>query len=84
MDVMVWLMVLVLVLQWTALEAATSGKFTTAADVWSFGVVLWELATMGREPYEEMADLLALLSQLARGYRMPQPRECPKDLYGRV
>lgn len=38
-------------IKWTAPEAALYGRFTIKSDVWSFGILLTELATKGRVPY---------------------------------
>ena len=37
--------------RWTALEAIDYRKFTTASDVWSYGVVLWEIMSFSERPY---------------------------------
>jgi abelson tyrosine-protein kinase 1 len=67
-------------IKWTAPEALQYNKFTSKSDVWSFGVVLWELATYGSSPYPGV-DLMDVLDQLERGFRMPKPEGCPDHLY---
>ncbi|KAG8582521.1 hypothetical protein GDO81_008085 [Engystomops pustulosus] len=67
-------------LKWTAPEAARSNKFSVKSDVWSFGVLLYEIATYGKMPYPGLTGRQAL-EKLEQGYRMPKPYSCPQDLY---
>uniref|UniRef100_A0A4W5KWW3 Tyrosine-protein kinase n=1 Tax=Hucho hucho TaxID=62062 RepID=A0A4W5KWW3_9TELE len=67
-------------IKWTAPEAALYGRFTIKSDVWSFGVLLTELATKGRVPYPGMVNR-EVLEQVERGYRMPCPGECPSSMH---
>ncbi|KAJ3603113.1 hypothetical protein NHX12_030857 [Muraenolepis orangiensis] len=67
-------------IKWTAPEAALYGRFTIKSDVWSFGVLLTELATKGRVPYPGMVNR-EVLDQVDRGYRMPCPSECPGSMH---
>ncbi|XP_033931585.1 tyrosine-protein kinase fynb isoform X2 [Pseudochaenichthys georgianus] len=67
-------------IKWTAPEAALYGKFTIKSDVWSFGILLTELATKGRVPYPGMNNR-EVLEQVERGYRMPIPQDCPVSLH---
>ncbi|XP_035284988.1 tyrosine-protein kinase Fyn-like isoform X3 [Anguilla anguilla] len=67
-------------IKWTAPEAALYGKFTIKSDVWSFGILLTELVTKGREPYPGM-NKQEVLEQVERGYRMPCPQDCPSSLH---
>eukprot|EP00118_Oscarella_pearsei_P021307 m.238459 g.238459 ORF g.238459 m.238459 type:complete len:121 (+) comp40164_c0_seq16:772-1134(+) len=48
---------------------------------WSYGVVLWEIATLGETPYSEVAieDLYDMVA--VQGYRMPCPRDCSLNMY---
>ena len=66
--------------KWTAPEAAMYNIFTIKSDVWSFGIVLYEIITNGRYPYPNMTNA-QVLEQLRQGYRMPRPMGCPDKLY---
>ena len=67
-------------IKWTAPDAAKLNKFTIKSDVWSFGVLLFELITHGRFPYPGMTNS-QVMDQLQHGFRMPKPMECPHKLY---
>ncbi len=43
-------------IRWTAPEAIAYGKFSTASDVWSFGIVMWEVMSYGERPYWDMSN----------------------------
>ncbi|XP_034031628.1 hepatocyte growth factor receptor [Thalassophryne amazonica] len=66
--------------KWMALESLQTHKFTTKSDVWSFGVLLWELMTRGAPPYSDVNsfDITVFLLQ---GRRLLQPEFCPDTLY---
>ncbi|XP_058799333.1 tyrosine-protein kinase Dnt-like [Phymastichus coffea] len=65
---------------WMALETLQHGQYSTSSDAWSFGVFLWELATMGQQPYAEV-NPFELTAFLRDGYRLSQPRPCPDELF---
>uniref|UniRef100_A0A8C0QMQ5 Tyrosine-protein kinase n=1 Tax=Chelonoidis abingdonii TaxID=106734 RepID=A0A8C0QMQ5_CHEAB len=67
-------------IKWTAPEAINYGTFTIKSDVWSFGILLTEIVTYGRIPYPGMTNP-EVIQNLERGYRMPQPDNCPEELY---
>ncbi|KAL5016982.1 hypothetical protein ScPMuIL_006571 [Solemya velum] len=66
--------------KWTAPEAVLYGKFTTKSDVWSYGILLYELITHGQEPYRDMNNRQAI-EMVERGYQMPRPHNCPEPFY---
>ncbi|XP_019712761.1 tyrosine-protein kinase CSK-like isoform X3 [Hippocampus comes] len=66
--------------KWTSPEALKEKKFSTKSDVWSFGVLLWEIYSFGRMPYPKMQSKF-VVPQLESGYRMPSPDGCPESLY---
>uniref|UniRef100_A0A2A4JQG1 receptor protein-tyrosine kinase n=1 Tax=Heliothis virescens TaxID=7102 RepID=A0A2A4JQG1_HELVI len=66
--------------KWMALESLTRRIYTTQSDVWSFGVVAWEVASLGGAPYAGVPG--ARLPRLLRaGYRLPRPAHCSPLLY---
>ncbi|XP_022803128.1 proto-oncogene tyrosine-protein kinase receptor Ret-like [Stylophora pistillata] len=66
--------------KWTAYEALLYGKYTTKSDVWSFGVVLYEIFTIGGSTYPKM-DGRKIANLLQEGYRMPKPQHVDEKLY---
>ncbi|XP_026230368.1 tyrosine-protein kinase Lyn isoform X2 [Anabas testudineus] len=67
-------------IKWTAPEAINYGSFTIKSDMWSFGVLLYEIITYGKIPYPGMTKG-EVISSVQRGYRMPRPDNCPIELY---
>ncbi|VDD95015.1 unnamed protein product [Enterobius vermicularis] len=67
-------------IKWTAPEAATCGNFTVKSDVWSYGILLYEIVTRGQVPYPGMNNR-DVIQQVENGYRMPQTRGCPDPIY---
>ncbi|KAH1023345.1 hypothetical protein HUJ04_012570 [Dendroctonus ponderosae] len=66
--------------KWLALESLLHKTFTCASDVWSFGVLLWELTTLAQQPYIEI-DPFEMGAYLKDGYRLAQPINCPDELF---
>ncbi|XP_069137994.1 tyrosine-protein kinase CSK-like isoform X2 [Argopecten irradians] len=67
-------------IKWTAPEALRENKFSNKSDMWSFGVLLWEIYSFGRVPYPRI-PLADVVSHVERGYRMEAPEGCPKEIY---
>jgi serine/threonine protein kinase len=67
-------------LRWMAIEAIVDQKYDSKSDVWSFGVVLWEIGTLGAFPYESIPDSF-LLQFLQLGRRLERPEICTDELY---
>ncbi|XP_067056810.1 fibroblast growth factor receptor 3-like isoform X1 [Acropora muricata] len=66
--------------KWTAYEALLYGQYTTKSDVWSYGVVLYEIFTIGGSPYPRM-DGSKVLNFLQEGCRMQKPEHVDNKLY---
>lgn len=83
-------------IKWTAPEVFNTKEFTIKSDVWSFGILLWEIFSYGKAPYGgkvvffiiKMIDNFSsvwngwkALEEVNRGYRMEQPERCPDNVY---
>ena len=61
-------------------EVVEFGKYSELSDVWSFGIVVWEIYSYGKTPYATMNNTEAF-EQVTKGYRLPQPADCPNEIY---
>ncbi|CAH3023859.1 unnamed protein product, partial [Porites evermanni] len=66
--------------KWTAYEALLYGVYTTQSDVWSYGILLYEILTVGGTPYPDIKPR-QIAERLQKGYRMPKPRHVDEKLY---
>ena len=75
-------------IRWTAPEAIFDRRFSVKSDVWSFGILVYEIVTMGRQPYAGMTNK-DVIENVSNGHRMPNPHNgstilCPQPLYEEV
>ncbi|XP_024137572.1 insulin-like growth factor 1a receptor isoform X2 [Oryzias melastigma] len=66
--------------RWMSPESLKDGVFTTMSDVWSFGVVLWEIATLSEQPYQGMSNE-QVLRFVMEGGLLDKPDNCPDMLF---
>ncbi|XP_066294642.1 tyrosine-protein kinase receptor Tie-1-like [Branchiostoma lanceolatum] len=66
--------------RWIAYESLFYHVYTTQSDVWSFGILLWEIMTMGKQPYGRTTGK-ELMKLLPTGHRLEKPALCPADIY---
>nr|XP_015854129.1 ephrin type-A receptor 10 isoform X2 [Peromyscus maniculatus bairdii] len=65
---------------WAAPETLQFGHFSSASDVWSFGIVMWEVMAFGERPYWDMSGQ-DVIKAVEDGFRLPPPRNCPSPLH---
>eukprot|EP00057_Strongylocentrotus_purpuratus_P022112 XP_011676586.1 PREDICTED: tyrosine kinase receptor Cad96Ca isoform X2 [Strongylocentrotus purpuratus] len=66
--------------RWSSPETMVTGDQSTEDDIWSFGIVLWEIVTLGARPYPKMT-FDTVQKEVANGYQMPRPRHCGQEVY---
>lgn len=67
-------------IRWMPLESLLQSKFTIESDVWSFGVVLWEIFSLGMQPYYGMVHE-EVIKFLKDGNHLPYPENTPLPIY---
>uniref|UniRef100_A0A8D3CA42 receptor protein-tyrosine kinase n=1 Tax=Scophthalmus maximus TaxID=52904 RepID=A0A8D3CA42_SCOMX len=67
-------------IRWTAPEAIAYRKFASASDVWSFGIVMWEVMAFGERPYWDMSNH-EVMKAINEAFRLPAPMDCPSAIY---
>uniref|UniRef100_A0A671SQD0 Tyrosine-protein kinase n=1 Tax=Sinocyclocheilus anshuiensis TaxID=1608454 RepID=A0A671SQD0_9TELE len=66
--------------KWTSPEALREKMFSTKSDVWSYGILLWEIYSFGRVPYPRI-PLKEVVPRVEKGYKMDAPDGCPAVVY---
>lgn len=61
-------------------ESLVDGVFTSQSDVWAFGVLMWEITSLGQQPYQARTNL-EVLHHVRAGGRLPKPLNCPQSLH---
>uniref|UniRef100_A0A8B9J8J6 Tyrosine-protein kinase receptor n=1 Tax=Astyanax mexicanus TaxID=7994 RepID=A0A8B9J8J6_ASTMX len=67
-------------IRWMPPESIMYRKFSTESDVWSFGVILWEIFTYGKQPWFQLSNN-EVIEYVTQGQVLDRPRLCPKEVY---
>ncbi|XP_056884192.1 protein-tyrosine kinase 2-beta-like isoform X2 [Takifugu flavidus] len=67
-------------IKWMAPESINFRRFTTASDVWMFGVCVWEIFSTAQQPFFWLENC-QVIDQLESGVRLPKPQLCPPTVY---
>uniref|UniRef100_A0A8D1Z2R6 Focal adhesion kinase 1 n=2 Tax=Sus scrofa TaxID=9823 RepID=A0A8D1Z2R6_PIG len=67
-------------IKWMAPESINFRRFTSASDVWMFGVCMWEILMLGVKPFQGVKNN-DVIGRIENGERLPMPPNCPPTLY---
>ncbi|KAM9795663.1 macrophage colony-stimulating factor 1 receptor [Neosynchiropus ocellatus] len=67
--------------KWMAPESIFDCVYTVQSDVWSYGILLWEIFSLGKSPYPSVAVDTRFYKMVKRGYQMSQPDFAPPEIY---
>nr|XP_042908764.1 BDNF/NT-3 growth factors receptor-like [Parasteatoda tepidariorum] len=67
-------------IRWMPPESILYRKFTTESDIWSFGIVMWEIFTLGKQPWYELTNH-EVIQQVTSNKILPRPQSCPGEIY---
>nr|XP_003934130.2 macrophage colony-stimulating factor 1 receptor [Saimiri boliviensis boliviensis] len=68
--------------KWMAPESIFNCVYTVQSDVWSYGILLWEIFSLGLNPYPGIQVNSRFYKMVKDGYQMARPAFAPKDIYG--
>ncbi|CAL8072652.1 unnamed protein product [Orchesella dallaii] len=69
-------------IMWIAPEALMENKYSSKSDVWSYGVTVWEIFSVGKDPYTDKSSFFGeILGGLIKGERLERPQYAPDDVY---
>ncbi|XP_034612308.1 cytoplasmic tyrosine-protein kinase BMX [Trachemys scripta elegans] len=66
--------------KWSAPEVFHYTKFSSKSDVWAFGILMWEVFTLGKQPYE-LYDNVQVIEKVSEGYRLYRPQLASETIY---
>jgi len=67
-------------IKWSAIEVLHYAKFSSKSDVWSFGILLWEIFSGGKTPYPGATNR-EVIDFVDKGHRLNRPLKCSHDVY---
>ena len=67
--------------RWTAPEAYSTGIYSVQGDVWSYGVLLFEIFSLGAKPYAELQSNSEIMERVKNGHRLAKPPRAPIAIY---
>ncbi|XP_029375893.1 platelet-derived growth factor receptor beta-like isoform X2 [Echeneis naucrates] len=67
--------------KWMSPESIFQNIYSPQSDVWSYGVLLWEIFSLGGSPYSDLPVTQKFYSALKRGHRMTQPERAPHNIF---
>jgi len=68
-------------LRWMAPESIMQNVFNMSTNIWSFGILLWEVMSQGSFPYTELSDAEVVATVCQHQQRLLQPVDCPDTVY---
>ncbi|XP_036673256.3 tyrosine kinase receptor Cad96Ca isoform X1 [Drosophila suzukii] len=67
-------------IRWMATESLYDNIFSVKSDIWSFGILMWEIVTLGSTPYPGISAS-DVMRKVRDGYRLEKPEHCRRELY---
>ncbi|XP_063161192.1 cytoplasmic tyrosine-protein kinase BMX isoform X5 [Candoia aspera] len=67
-------------MMWSAPEVFNYTKFSSKSDVWAFGILMWEVFTLGKQPYDRY-DNIQVAEKIGHGYRLYRPKLASRAIY---